>query len=774
MIFILNFILIIFVILIHGNDMMEDVEIVMLPLWNTKNIIEVPLAFNVFGQLIELKLHRNTKIVAPKFQVWRYDEENILQELKNLNEPTPCHYLHMDNVSSAAISLCQERGIHGLIFLENSTLEITPMEDYNSLSFDNHFIQERSEVSLEDREPHVVKRAYATPLVQDYRIKENLRYKYDLNIPKINQIISDNTKRQTTYEDLTLELAVFFDEAGYNIFSPFFDKDDEKIRDLLLAYVNGVQALYHQPSLGKQIDISLVRMEIMHKQPSDLPNFDGERGSLLDSFCNYAKIHNPSDDNNPNHWDIGLYVSGLDFYAIEDGRKNTATMGLATVGGICIDSYSCVIAELGVTNRFGKPYPSAGFTSVYIAAHEIGHNLGMHHDSTGNSCPKDGYIMSPSRGVQGETIWSECSREVVRNLHKNKVCLLDKSTLKVNQYLDHARYFDLPGKVWNAKKQCEVFLRDKDATVVTQEHEICQALQCKTPHRSGYYFAGPALDGTKCAIGRECRAGKCLPAFQITAGPGPSNGDPFINEGGWSDWKIGPCSSGCLQKSKGARQRYRICNDPMPINNEAAGGCQGFHLDVQLCKDDTLCKKKRRTITEFATIKCTEFSEVLPELDAKGRGLQAIHESERPWMACSIFCRRKDIMSYYTPRIELNDLGLDPYFPDGTWCHQEGGQNYFCRQHHCLPEDFRFAKYIFSDDDDNNYNNNKNNNNNVNELGLQNARPNDELRIPDKLIKYFSLGLNGLPLLTSLPVDLNLPPNDDEWIDKDYIDLTKA
>lgn len=47
--------------------------------------------------------------------------------------------------------------------------------------------------------------------------------------------------------------------------------------------------------------------------------------------------------------------------------------GLATVGGVCQDKYACVIAELGTTNVFGKPYPSAGFTSVYILAHEIGH-----------------------------------------------------------------------------------------------------------------------------------------------------------------------------------------------------------------------------------------------------------------------------------------------------------------------------------------------------------------------------------------------------------------
>jgi len=35
-------------------------------------------------------------------------------------------------------------------------------------------------------------------------------------------------------------------------------------------------------------------------------------------------------------------------------------------------------------------------------AHEIGHNLGMSHDSSGNSCEPNGYIMSPSRGTVGE------------------------------------------------------------------------------------------------------------------------------------------------------------------------------------------------------------------------------------------------------------------------------------------------------------------------------------------------------------------------------------
>lgn len=203
-------------------------------------------------------------------------------------------------------------------------------------------------------EPHLVKRS------PRYPVKPNLE---------------EWTRRRRTAKqaDLTLELAVFFDEAAYHLFSPFLDKDDGRIRDMLLAYVNGIQALYHHPSLGVAIDISLVRLDIIQRQPLDLPHFGGERGSLLDSFCHYAMARNPPEDTHPHHWDMGLYITGLDLYALEKNRKNGATMGLATVGGLCIPRYSCVIAELGVTDQLGKPYPSAGFTSVYIAAHEIGH-----------------------------------------------------------------------------------------------------------------------------------------------------------------------------------------------------------------------------------------------------------------------------------------------------------------------------------------------------------------------------------------------------------------
>lgn len=70
-----------------------------------------------------------------------------------------------------------------------------------------------------------------------------------------------------------------------------------------------VQALYHHPSAGTKIDLALVRLELLKSQPSDLPSYGGERGQLLDSFCAYQAKHNPKDDKNPDHWDMGLYIS---------------------------------------------------------------------------------------------------------------------------------------------------------------------------------------------------------------------------------------------------------------------------------------------------------------------------------------------------------------------------------------------------------------------------------------------------------------------------------
>ncbi|KAG7310923.1 hypothetical protein JYU34_003762 [Plutella xylostella] len=234
----------------------------------------------------------------------------------------------------------------------------------------------------------------------------------------------------------------------------------------------------------------------------------------------------------------------------------------------------------------GRPYPSAGFTSVYILAHEIGHNLGMHHDGTGNGCARDGYIMSPSRGTRGEAAWSPCSKRLVAELEW-ATCLQDGGDdLDTPPELQHERFGDAPGNVWNAKKQCEFLLRDVDASpsppAPSPEH--CEQLACRSPHRAGFYYAGPALPGTPCGHAMACYGGDCVPsteAFNSSTSPSAPSPAP------WSPWQEGQCQSGCTARSKGYRERRRQC---------LAQDCEGTGYDVALC-DDT--KSAMPTDDEF-------------------------------------------------------------------------------------------------------------------------------------------------------------------------------
>ena len=66
-----------------------------------------------------------------------------------------------------------------------------------------------------------------------------------------------------------------------------------------------------------------------------------------------------------------------------------SVIGLAWVSGMCHPDYSCTINE------------GNNFESVFVIAHEMGHNLGMNHDgetTEGNRCSPDQFLMSPVLG----------------------------------------------------------------------------------------------------------------------------------------------------------------------------------------------------------------------------------------------------------------------------------------------------------------------------------------------------------------------------------------
>jgi len=247
--------------------------------------------------------------------------------------------------------------------VENETLGIWPLtrNEYAPLTFNDDFCATQH-INLSFGKPHF--------------IKKSLQYFADLNLYHLNNFRTKRLYIKSMEKKLTIELAVFFDDAAYRTFMPLLDNDNEKIHCMLLMYVNCIRAAYRHPSLGVSIDISLVRLDIMKKQPLVLPAKDPTYVNLLALSCKYATSLNPPNDNNPRHWDVALYVTGIDLFTHRDipiiGKffKNYAPMGIAYVDYLCVPNFSCALIEI--------PAPAPNILAPILisslsAVHEIGH-----------------------------------------------------------------------------------------------------------------------------------------------------------------------------------------------------------------------------------------------------------------------------------------------------------------------------------------------------------------------------------------------------------------
>merc|ERR1711892_1600874 len=704
--------------------------------------------FHASGQRFKLKMSPNKRLMAPQAMVVKRTHGSLNKagnitgdELARVDTEEHCHYLHKEGDTVAALDLCSEDDTTGIVISAKRTLELMPInsrlkrmmdvwknESGNSTEPQNERNSRESKSLFQKRNLHLVKRTEHkhTPKF-DIHMKQEANGDFDDDLMfdvRNNNLTEPEEKRSMTKSGVgnrVLETAVFLDAAAYKRFAGYFSvigkpHVDTEVRRLLLSYMNGIQAVYILPSLREEIDISIVRIEMWTNDP--YTNYQGDREPLLNSFCEYQESINPKTDSDASHWDVALLVSGLNFYAVDTrGRKNGVTMGLARDGGVCTNQHNCVIGELGVTNSRGKPYPSAGFTAVFVMAHEIGHNLGMHHDHSAG-CTKNGFIMSASRGTKGESQWSTCS---VNALNQAALSCLDENTKGQVEDLDmKAGVF--PGEVWSASRQCQIFLLDNDAHIDHTEStfpDMCYSIKCRTPQREGYYRAGPALEGTACGKGFWCRAGKCVknvkPAVDGSADPGK-----------WSEWKRESCQSGCTEKSVGFRLKTRECQQSRLVHT--LDGCRGPATGMDFCDDSAICGSRKDT-TKFASEKCGIFSSYVTAISKSGEGVQVQHSDDRLWQACAVYCKRSDTGGWYTPRLELNDLPLSPYFPDGTFCHSEGSTKYYCQRHMCLEKDSRVARADKPD------------------LNLSmNADPKEEKEIPELLGQYFSLGADLKPI----------------------------
>ncbi|KAJ4448313.1 hypothetical protein ANN_10328 [Periplaneta americana] len=368
-----------------------------------------------------------------------------------------------------------------------------------------------------------------------------------------------------------VETAVFIDEDLFQHMALNFPQDTEReLVRVVLAMINAVQLLYHDPSLGRQVNFVLKRLEILHVDPTSLQRpHDIDR--FLSSFCTWQRSENPPRDSDPLHWDHALILTGLDLYVVnKNGKVSSQVVGLAPVAGMCTATSSCTVNE------------GRHFESVYVVAHELGHKT------------------------------------------PQSQCLLDHSIS--GGQLDHNAEGTLPGERFNADQQC-MLKYGRGSIHATQQplDDVCRDLHCQ---RDRYTWTShPALEGTSCGNTKWCRSGRCVARglSALEAGYSPNQ----RVDGGWSEWtSFSDCASGCLYSeegrlhagSTGIMVSTRRCNNPRPEN----GGlpCRGSDRRFRTCFAEQCGNVQRTTIRDFADQICLRAREVDTEL--LGTGLQRI------------------------------------------------------------------------------------------------------------------------------------------------------
>ncbi|KAH8407513.1 hypothetical protein KR222_004682, partial [Zaprionus bogoriensis] len=489
-------------------------------------------------------------------------------------------------------------------------------------------------------------------------------------------------RRWQAPHELHIETAIFVDSDLYRHMERNFPKDTKsQLIRFVLAMINGVQLLYHHPTLGRRINFVLKRLEVFHKDPPELRR-SSDIDTYLSNFCLWQKSLNPPSDADSLHYDHAVILTGLDLYVLgKNGKVISQVVGLAPVAGMCTPTSSCTINE-------GKH-----FESVFVVAHEIGHNLGMRHDTKENSCDPSLHIMSPTLG-SGKITWSKCSRTYLEEFlaQQQAECLFDRGQFKAP--LDHSAEGTLPGERFDANQQCMLKYGHSSVRASTQsKSDICHDLHCQRERLT--WTSHPALEGTECGDSMWCRGGYCVlrptsesalsSLKQLSGSLSKSTHDKssasFSSDSGgklsaqlqeykssanevhlggstWSDWgEASECASGCLygpshrllEGSTGLRTYNRSC-----LNYRQR--CMGRDRRFETCAAKQCHSVPVQTIGDYATQVCMKARKSDNELTGDGQQLSASIED-----SCKVFCRTR---SNGTKSRRWT-------FPDGTTCRSQ-------------------------------------------------------------------------------------------------------
>ena len=464
---------------------------------------------------IEIRLRTVNTLVSPRYSVWVRNGRNTTVD-RTQSFPTCIYsggYFSNDLEIQVSVSTCSGEVV--------GTVELDGVQ-FTLVTRDREKREAPTNPSHEDLQIVIIQKSDS-----DHKCGINSRNKKRLMVEDrpVIRLSEDVLRKKRATKDRYIELAVFIDSKMYDNVENNKQPGEttlQKIQDIVFAYLNAVQIIYQSSKLTNKLKLVLLRLDIMQTPDPSLNTNSGEIEKYLEAFCGWQQGKNPGDSingdiDNDDHWDHALLLTG---YNLFDGTPDRdSVIGLAWVSGMCHPDYSCTINE------------GNNFESVYVIAHEMGHNLGMNHDGEtgeGNSCDPNLSLMSPVLGP-GKVSWSLCSDKELNgflNDLKTKaqaMCLNDVPT-GLSRY-DFSLGGKQPGEKFKAIDQCRQAFGSGFSPYVKTEspfEDLCRELWCSNVTHA--LRAHPALEGTDCSskpypYGSICTEGLCSPFSPIVAVP---------------------------------------------------------------------------------------------------------------------------------------------------------------------------------------------------------------------------------------------------------------